>query len=54
MAKFKIHFIDNYGTGTVECETREQFNECYSNIQNDPMCDNIWCEYYDEEEGWQA
>ena len=54
MARFKIHFEDNYGSATITCETREEFNDCLKNIKNDPYCENIWCEYYDDEEGWQA
>lgn len=51
---YKIHFTDNYGPSTLGCETTEQFREALQNINDDPMCEDIWCEYYDQEEGWQA
>ena len=54
MPKYKIHFTDQYGQGTIECMDREEFDEAMKNLHEDPMCDDIWAEYYDEEEGWQA
>lgn len=51
MPKYKIHFTDNYGTATIEC-SEENYNECYQNIRADPMCDDIWVEKYNEEEGY--
>ena len=53
-ARFRIHFTDNYGTGTIECETREEYNEAMKNVQADAYAEDIWTEYWDEEEGWQA
>lgn len=54
MTKFKIHFHDNYGPGTFECETREQYEEVMKNVQADAYAEDVWTEYWDEEEGWQA
>ena len=54
MAKYRIHFTDNYGQAMIECETDEAYNEAHKNIKADATCENIWTEYYDEEEGWQA
>lgn len=54
MTKYKIHFTDQYGSSTVECETISQYEEMYDNINKDPLCSDIWTEYYDPEEGWQA
>lgn len=53
-ALYKVHFTDNYGSGTVECDTYEEFREALENINNNPMCEDIWTETYNEEEGWQA
>ena len=54
MAKYRIHFTDEYGTGTIEC-TEEEYSTCYHNIKEDPWCDNIWVERYNEEDGyWEA
>ena len=54
MAKYRIHFTDDYGQGTLECETREEFDEIIKNLYNDPACEDIWTETYYEDEGWQA
>jgi len=54
MEKTRIHFEDNYGTGAIECLTSSEHQEALKNLRNDPTVENIWVEYYDEEEGWQA
>lgn len=54
MANYRIHFTDNYGTATIECDTVEEYNDSMNNLRQDPFAEDIWCEYYDEEEGWQA
>lgn len=54
MAKFKIHFTDNYGCATIECDTLEERQEIMRNLHDDPYAEDIWTEFYDEEEGWQA
>lgn len=54
MAKYRIHFTDNYGQGMIECDSDAEYNEAYKNINADSTCEGIWTEYYDEEEGWQA
>lgn len=51
---YRIHFTDNYGQATIECDDLESFQEALHNIQQDAQCNDIWCEYYDDEEGWQA
>lgn len=48
---FKIHFVDNYGSATIECNTLEKFQECYKNLQADPTAEDIWVEYPEEIEG---
>lgn len=54
MAMYKIHFSDNYGQCTITCDTVEEYNETMKNLQSDPLCDDIWVEYFDPVEGWQA
>lgn len=54
MERFRIHFTDNYGSATIGCKTYKEFTEALNNIHNDPMCEDIWTEQYDDEEGWQA
>ena len=54
MEKYRINFKDAFGTASIECDSYEEYKEALQNISNDPMCDGIWTEYYDEEEGWQA
>lgn len=52
--RYKIHFTDNYGQGTIEVDG-DDYDEAYQNIKDDPECDNIWVEQYNEEEGyWEA
>ena len=55
MAKYRIHFTDNYGQATIECNTDEEYNDAYNNIKADAECDGIWVEQYNAEEGyWEA
>lgn len=54
MERFRIHFTDNYGQATLGCETYEEFKMALKSIHDDPMCEDIWTEEYDEEEGWQG
>lgn len=54
MASYKVHFIDNYGHGTIECDTWEEFREVLKNIRENPRCEYVWTEEFDEGEGWQA
>lgn len=51
---YRIHFTDSYGQGAIECESTDNYNEVMSNLMDDPFTDDIWMEYYDPEEGWQA
>lgn len=52
--RYKIHFTDSYGQGTIETES-ENYNEVMQNLNADPQCDDIWVEQYNEEEGyWEA
>ena len=51
---YKIHFTDAYGSATLECDTYQEFTDAYANIRKDPLCEDIWCEELDPEEGWQA
>lgn len=53
-AKYKIHFTDDYGTGTLEADTLEDRNEIIANLNSDmehPAWD-IWTETYNTEEGY--
>ena len=34
-AKYKIHFTDDYGTGTLEADTLEDRNEIIANLNSD-------------------
>ena len=54
MARYKIHFTDNYGQATIEADTTEQYNEIMDNLKADPMAEDIWTEYYNDEVGWEA
>lgn len=54
MANYKIHFTDNYGCGTIECETYEEFQNTLKNAHADAYAEDIWCEQLDPEEGWVA
>ena len=51
MSKYKIHFTDNYGPATIEVD-RDDYDEVYQNIKDDPECDGIWVEQYNEDEGY--
>lgn len=53
-AKFRIHFTDKYGQATIECKTESEYDEIYSNVIANNSCEDVWTEYYDEEEGWQT
>lgn len=52
--KYRVHFTDSYGQATIECDSTDNYNEVMSNLQSDPFAEDIWTEYYDPEEGWQA
>ena len=54
MDQFKIHFTDEIGSGTIICNSCEQYSEAMSNLKSNPLVDDIWSEFWDEEEGWQA
>lgn len=51
---WKIHWIDRYGQATIEVDNLERFVINYNHIKNDPECTDVWVEYLDDEEGWQA
>lgn len=53
-AQFRIHFTDNYGSATISCNDWDEYRAALENLQGDPDCEDIWTEYFDEEEGWQA
>ena len=53
MIEYKIHFIDMYGSATIECG-REDYSEVMKNLSDDPYAEDIWVERWDPEEGWQA
>ena len=50
---YKIHFSDNYGSGTIECEPQD-FDHVMANVKADAYAENVWVESFDDEEGWQA
>lgn len=54
MAKYKIHFIDRYGAATIICDTDEEYAQAMRTVKNDPEAEDVWVEYYDPYEGWQA
>lgn len=54
MAKYRVHFTDNYGQCTLECENDQQYDKTMDSLKADPACEDIWTEYWDQEEGWQA
>lgn len=54
MARYRIHFTDNYGQGTIEQDTLEEFKEALKNLRENPEVEDIWTETYDEETGWEA
>lgn len=52
--RFRIHFTDNYGQGSFEVDA-EDYAEAMKNLRDDPECDDIWVESYNEAEGyWEA
>ena len=53
MTSYKIHFTDNYGDGSIECDGLI-FDQIMRNLREDPNVENIWTESFDPEEGWQA
>lgn len=54
MVRYKIHFTDSIGTCTLLAEGEQEYSEIMTILQNNPDTDNIWTEFWDEEEGWQA
>ena len=52
--KYKIHYIDAYGQGVIECDTFEEYHEALKNLKDDPQIEDFWCEWLDSEEGWQG
>ena len=53
-ALYKVHFQDQFGSATITCDTCEEYNDTMENLRNDPYAEDIWCEYWDQEEGWTA
>lgn len=53
ITKFKAHGNDKIGRFTIEGKI-EELSECERNLRDDPEVEDIWFEYYDDEEGWQA
>ena len=54
MAKYRIHFTDNYGCASFDVEGEAQRNEALANLR-DSDAEDIWVESYNEEEGyWEA
>lgn len=51
---YKIHFTDNYGQGAITCESDEEWVRVRDNLVSDPNVNDIWTEFHDDEEGWQA
>ena len=51
--KFRLHGNDKIGSFTIEGKI-EELEECVRNLRNDPEVDDLWVEYYDDEEGCQA
>lgn len=52
--RYRIHFTDRYGQGTIECLSTSHYSEVMENLKADPEAEDIWVETYDPEEGWQA
>lgn len=46
----RIHFTDNYGQGAIDVDNREDYNETYKNLLEDPTVEDIWVEDLNEEE----
>ena len=51
---YRIHFMDSYGCGAIDCHGTAEYNRCLQNLKDDPEVEDIWTESYDTEEGWQA
>ena len=51
---YRIHGNDYCGNFSIDCSSYEEYQECWSNLRNDPEVDGLWLEEYDDEEGWQA
>lgn len=53
ITKFKAHGTDEIGNFTIEGDIKE-YRECLINLEADPHVEDLWFEYYDDEEGWIA
>lgn len=53
MVEYIIHFTDNYGQGSLWCETYEEFQQALKNVHMDAYAEDIWCEELTDE-GWVA
>jgi len=52
--RYKVHFTDHIGKGTINCDNEAECNEALKNLKEDPDCEDIWVEGCYPEEGWQA
>ena len=52
--EYKINFVDNYGGGAITCAA-SQYSEVMEMLRNNPDVEDIWVEYWNDEEGfWEA
>ena len=50
----KIHWTDKYGQAAIETDDHFRFKVIYEHIKEDPEAEDVYVEYLDDEEGWQA
>ena len=52
MIRYKIHFEDQFGPGSVNCYDTEEYHRMLDVLNNDPNCNVVWSEHYGEH-GWE-
>lgn len=53
VTKWRVNGIDSYGQFSIDCNTQEELDECFKNINCNGDIEDLWIEVYDEE-GWRA
>ena len=49
---YRIHWMDLFGEAMLEANDYEEYREIYDMIKENPDCDDIWVEHYDEDYGY--
>ena len=51
---YRIHGTDSLGQFSIDCDSYEEYQECYNGLLNESEVEDLWTEEYDSEEGWQG